>query len=200
MGYAGSWQTACRLPQEISTADGEKCLELHSDERRKSRSRSTILDDRARRERRLDAWPWTAISTMVALLLGLLSIFFGYWLPHVRERQRRRSAALELRYEYFWRRDLGRMQERIVIKRHGPHVARNINVTRMESVRGTQLDLASATVHRRVLPARELHAGQELDILVEWTLADPTPGEASAEWTDDDGTHVDRFVLSPRHL
>jgi hypothetical protein len=148
----------------------------------------------------LEAWPWTAISTMVALFLGLLSIFFGYWLPHVRERQRLRSAALELRYECFWRRDLGRMQERIVIKNHGPHVARNLSVTELESMRGTQLDLAGAAVNRRVLPVRELHAGQELDIIVEWTLADPTPGEASAEWTDGDGTHVERFVLSPRYL
>lgn len=147
----------------------------------------------------MDAIDWTAAGTLVALGLGLLSILFGYWLPHRREMAASRRAALEVWYEYYWRPDTNRMQERLLIVNHGPHRAQDVDVTEMSSNSDIPVDLRGAMVGD-ALPARVLQPGQAHSVILEWSLDDATPGRATVAWTDGDGRHDAEYVLSPFYV
>ncbi len=142
---------------------------------------------------------WTAASTIVALALGLTSIWFGYLLPARRERASARRAALEVGYEYYWRRDLGRMQERLVIRNRGPHAAADVDITELRDIGDQPLDWQSATV-TPVLPASVLQPLQDHHVIMEWTINNRTPSAAIIRWHDGDGPHAKRFALSPKYL
>lgn len=144
-------------------------------------------------------WDWTAIGTLVALSLGLLSVWFGYVLPLRRERAAAKVAKLSVRYEYYWRRDTARMQERLVVRNHGPHVAEDVEVLRLLDTGLEAMDPHAGAV-TPLDPAPILQPLDEWAAILEWSLADRTAIRADIGWRDGEGWHESSFSLSPFYV
>lgn len=142
---------------------------------------------------------WTAFSAIVALVLGLLSVWLGYLLPLHRAEQSARKATVSARYEIYQRPDTGRMQDRLIVVNHGPHAAEDVRVVSMADANGDPLPWENAMVSD-YFPATALQPRQEHPAIFGWTMNDPRPAEVTVAWTDGDGRQERRFALGPMYV
>ena len=141
----------------------------------------------------------TMASNIIAVTLGLLSLVFGVVLPAAARWQRERRAELEVRLEKFWRTDTSKLASRIVIKNHGPAIARQIALPRLANTKGEELDLGPMAASPTP-PVAQLLADQEFHIIVEFTLAHGHLSVIDAEWMDGSGSRGGRFIVSPQYV
>jgi hypothetical protein len=141
----------------------------------------------------------TTASNVIAVALGLLSLVFGVVLPAVARWHRGRRADLEVRLERFWRTDSSRLAARIVIKNHGPALARQVELPKLVNTEGQELDLDSLAASPTP-PIAHLIPDQEFHVIVEFTLAHGHLGVIDAEWQDGFGTHGAEFIVSPHYV
>jgi hypothetical protein len=141
----------------------------------------------------------TTVSNVIAVTLGLLSLVFGVLLPAIIRWRRERRAELEVRLEKFWRTDTSGLASRIVIKNHGPAIARQVALTRLANTDGKELDLGSMAASPTP-PVARLLANQEFHIIVQFMQNHGHLSVIDAEWKDDSGVRSGEFVVSPHYV
>jgi hypothetical protein len=140
---------------------------------------------------------WTAVSTIVALALGLLSLWFGHFKPAREQAVADATATLEVRWECFWRRDTQRMQHRLVVHNIGPHTATDVGIATMATPDGSPISLHPASTNP--LPVAVLQPAQEHHTIYDLTLSEVV-GEVTLRWNDGHGENTGRFALSPHYV
>lgn len=141
----------------------------------------------------------TTASNVIAVTLGLLSLVFGVVLPALARWRRERRAGLEVRLEKFWRTDTSKLASRIVIKNHGPSIARQIVLPRLANADEEELDLGSMAASS-IPPIAHLLADQEFHIIVQFMQNHGHLRVIDAEWKDGSGIRSGEFIVSPHYV